>query len=247
MKKQPIDLGPNRTGGDLKPEDLKELVRATEEFPPTTPGDDSAYALMLGQYAAAADPMGTMPMPATLKGAVKSAVKAMKGQMPTVLLDKLGERLAFEREGTRLYDALIAKLDAVGTYPGGPTREELVHIRDEEAQHFMMVATAIREKGADPTAVTPSANLHAVASMGLAQVLTDPRTTVAECLEALLIAELADNDAWDMLVALCVDSGDTELAERFECARQSEQEHLSNVRGWVKRAVDAKAHMKRAA
>lgn len=31
----------------------------------------------------------------------------VKGDSPTILLDKLGERLAFKRTGTRLYDALI--------------------------------------------------------------------------------------------------------------------------------------------
>jgi hypothetical protein len=32
------------------------------------------------------------------------------GKEPIVFLDKLGERAAFERSGTRLYETLIAKL-----------------------------------------------------------------------------------------------------------------------------------------
>ena len=63
-----------------------------------------------------------------------------------------------------------------------------------------MVEAAIRSIGADPTVQTPSADVDGVASMGLIQVLTDPRTSVAQCLEAILIAELADNDGWQMLI-----------------------------------------------
>jgi hypothetical protein len=59
---------------------------------------------------------------------VRAAAKAMKGEKPTLLLDKLGERLAFERSGTRLYEALVSKHDAFGSFSGGPSREDLEHV-----------------------------------------------------------------------------------------------------------------------
>ena len=36
-------------------------------------------------------------------------------------MDKIGERLAFERTGTRLYEALVSKHEAFGSFPGGPS------------------------------------------------------------------------------------------------------------------------------
>ena len=65
--------------------------------------------------------------------------------------------------------------------------------------------------GADPTAETPSADVIGVASQGLLQVITDPRTTLSQSLEAMLTAELTDNDGWETLAALADDLGQTEL------------------------------------
>ena len=63
-------------------------------------------------HRASADPIGTDAAAATLKGAVKTAGEHAQGRRsPTVFLDKLGERLAFERTGTRLYEPLIAKFE----------------------------------------------------------------------------------------------------------------------------------------
>lgn len=43
-----------------------------------------------------------------------------------------------------------------------------------------MLSEAIVDMGGDPTAQTPCADVSAVAAMGLIQVLTDPRTTLAQ-------------------------------------------------------------------
>ncbi|WP_394836284.1 ferritin-like domain-containing protein [Pendulispora rubella] len=98
-----------------------------------------------------------------------------------------------------------------------------------------MVQKAIETVGGDPTGVTPSADLAAVKSMGLPQVLTDPRTTLAEGLEAILVAELVDNDCWPILITLTEKLGYKVIANQFREALQSEEEHLVKVRGWVER------------
>ena len=72
-----------------------------------------------------------------------------------VLLDKLSERLAFERMGTRLYDALINKCELLGESAPGPTVAELRQIREEERQHFLLVNQAITSLGGDPTLRVP--------------------------------------------------------------------------------------------
>jgi len=184
-------------------------------------------------FRAAGEPVGTMPRPASVLGAATQAVSFVEGRNMAVLLDKIGERLAFERTGTRLYDTLLEKYETSGSYPGGPTREELEEIRDEEAEHFAMLARAVEQLDGDPTAVTPSADLAAVASSGLIQVLGDPRTRLGECLEAILIAELTDVDAWTGLAALAERLGHGELAASFRDAESEEEEHLDLVRTWV--------------
>ena len=166
---------------------------------------------------------------------------AVRGKHPMVFLDLLGERLAFERTGTRLYDALLAKLEAAHEHPGGPTREDLERIRDEELQHFAMVKEALESLGADPTAMTPSADIAAVASEGLVEVLADPRTTLTEALKAILIAELADNDSWLVLADVAERLGHDELAGRFRSALVEEEDHLARVRSWLTAAVDGQA------
>ena len=83
------------------------------------------------------------------------------GAHPVVFLDKLGARLAFERMGTRLWEALLSKFDSYGSFTGGPTRDELERIATEEFEHFRLLNEAMIGLGADPTVVTPSANLQA--------------------------------------------------------------------------------------
>jgi rubrerythrin len=172
-------------------------------------------------------------MPASLTGAVKTAVKAVTGASPPLFIDKLGERLAFERSGVRLYETLISKYDAYGSFSGGPIREDLQQILDDEFSHFTMLTQAMEQLGGDPTAITPSANLHATLSMGIIQVLTDPRTTLLQSLEGILVAELADNDCWEALSELAQGAGEEEMKERFLRAYATEQEHLIKVRTWL--------------
>ncbi|AUX24929.1 hypothetical protein SOCEGT47_054700 [Sorangium cellulosum] len=234
--------GMNRTGMDMSPIDAKEVVAGATVMPPSSAGDESAIANLLAHYARRDERVGTMPPPGTLKGAVKAAVQALKGEAPLVLLDKLGERLAFERAGSRLWKGVLAKLDALGSFEGGPTREEVERIYQDEAAHFLLVATMIRRLGADPTAETPLADVHGVASCGLIQVVTDPRTNLADALEAMLVAELTDNDAWDVLIELVQGLGDAQIVAQFQEARAAEARHLSLVRAWVKASVLARAH-----
>jgi hypothetical protein len=225
--------GSNRSGMSRKPELLRAMIEATREFPPSSGGDASAVAETRIRYAKKASPFATMPPPTGVRQLAKTALRVVTGGAPALLLDKLGERLAFERSGARLYEALISKHDAGRVFRGGPRRDDLVHLRDEEHQHALLVEDAIRQLGGDPTVVTPSANLQLTASHGLCAVLADPRTDVLQGLEALLTAELVDNDCWPVLIELVEQDGTRELAERLGCAVESEREHLVKVRTWL--------------
>jgi rubrerythrin len=189
-------------------------------------GDESELAKIRLEYAKEADPVGTIPEP-------------RPSGMAAVLMDKLGERLAFERSGTRLYEALMVKCAADKS--AGVPAKELKHIRDEEAMHFALVGAAIESLGGDPTAQTPCADVTGVEGMGLMQVLTDPKTTVAQALHAILVAEMTDNAAWDELIELTMQLENDDLVARFSKARDHEKDHLEKVHGWYKAAVQAAA------
>jgi rubrerythrin len=230
---QSASLGTNKTGSATAPQRLKEMLSGLEPFLPQSAGNAQAIANVRIAYATEAEPVGSVPMPVSLTGAVKTAVKAVTGASPTLFIDKLGERLAFERSGVRLYETLLSKYDAYGSFSGGPSREDLQQILDDEFNHFTMLTQTMEQLGGDPTAVTPSANLHATLSMGIIQVLTDPRTTLLQSLEGILVAELADNDCWETLTELAQGAGEEEMKERLLRAYATEQEHLEKVRSWL--------------
>jgi hypothetical protein len=223
----------NRSGSARAPQNTQAMVTATEEFPPSSSGDERAIAEIRASYARDGEPIATMPPPVGVASMAKTAVKAVTGGQPVLFLDKLGERLAFELAGRRLYEGLCAKHEAYGGFDGGPSVEELWHVADEELRHATIVRRAIEKMGGDPTAITPSANVHAVASLGLVKVVTDPRTDLAQSLEAILVAELADNDCWAALVELAYGAGEEQLAGEFENALETEREHLAKVRTWI--------------
>jgi hypothetical protein len=216
------EVGMNHSGMQIAPS-ANEMLENTELTNPKR-GDERDLARLRDEYAREAEPVGSMP---------ESDERAR-----ALLLDKLGERLAFERSGTRLYDALIGKCKSAGA---GIPQKELQHIRDEEAMHFALCGAAIQSLGGDPTEQTPCADLAGVEGMGLMQVLTDPKTTVAQALHAILVAEMTDNAAWEELIELTrqaqADGEGDDLVARFTKAQENEAEHLEKVRGWYKAAT----------
>jgi rubrerythrin len=244
MKKTTSDVGLNRTGIQTSPIDSKEAIEGAKQGMPSSMGSEAGILEVRALYAKESDGLGTVPVPATLKGMFKTAKELLKGTKPTVFIDKLGERLGFERTGVRLYEAALLKFDVHGTWDGGPSRDQLEKIRRDELAHFVLVREAIEQLGADPTAVTPSADLVSVASKGIPEVLVDPRTNLVQCLEALLVAELTDNAGWELLIELAQGLGQTDLVEVFEEALGVEAEHLLLVRRWLSAGVTGEARVR---
>src|SRR5688500_19515573 len=101
-------LGANRTGMQSSPVLSKEMLDNTELQIPESM-DPQPLAETRAEYIREADPLGSVPPPATVKGMAKSGLKMMTGNRPQAFVDKLAERLAYERGGTRLYDAEIGR------------------------------------------------------------------------------------------------------------------------------------------
>lgn len=231
-------IGMNRTGIQMSPIDSKAMTDVDPDLMQGIEGDDSPMAELRSPYILEADTLGSVPLPGTVTGMVSIGVQMLKGESPQVLLDKLGERLAFERTGTRLYDALIAKCEVLlDDTEISMTIEDLEDIREDEARHFLMVADAIDALGGDPTSQTPSADLCGVESMGLVQVLNDPRTNIAQSLHAIVTAELSDKAGWETLIALADEHGLTDIVTNFTVALNDEREHLALVQTWYEEAI----------
>lgn len=245
--KENTQMGLNRTGLDASPVDARAMLEGVEEMGLPGPGSDRLVAENRIRFMEDSGGVGSVPVPGTIKGVVKAGVKALQGHSPTVLVDKLGERLAFERTGTRLYDALLSKREGADGDAELPPMALLQRFRDDEHRHFLAVRDVILGLGADPTAQTPAADVASVASAGLLQVVSDPRTSFQQSLEAVLIAELSDNTCWETLVELVREAGLEVEAERFERCLMQEEEHLAEVRQWVRRMTLAKAEPRKAA
>ncbi|MFO7324272.1 MAG: ferritin-like domain-containing protein [Pseudomonadota bacterium] len=263
---QPTTTGQNRTGAAVHPAGISRMLEAVEELSPQVPISTAPIEAERLRNIAEADSIGSIPPPASLvKGAVKKGMSMLRGVNPGLFMDKIGERIAFERTGTRLYDALISKyltlseaggeelppLDTVAIddeeegepvlAPASETPlDTLRRIRSEELGHFRMLCEVMGQLGGDPTAQTPCADVTATATMGVLQVVTDPRTTLAQCLNAMLVAELADTASWELLADLATRAGQAELADRFTEAMMAEEQHVVAVRAWLRAlTVDA--------
>ena len=155
-----------------------------------------------------------------------------------VVLDRLGARLQFERTSVRLYEALVAKLDALGSFAGGPTRRDLLVIRDEEDDHAAMLRLVIADLGGDPAEITPATGRESAEGYRVACALHDDRTSMIEALVAMQAAEALDRDAWERLAGLVdalAEPGGLVAAVRR--AQKNEEDHVTRLRRWIAAAT----------
>jgi rubrerythrin len=233
-------MGHNRTGIKASPMDGRALERTVSDAPP--PHTESLRATSLREkFTRQADRFGSVPVVATARGVAETALHALQGHRLASFTDKLGERLAFERSGVRAYEAVLVKLEALGAWRGGPTRDLLQAHCNEELAHFHMIKQILEHLGADPTAMTPSADVAAVQASGVFKVLADPRTSLSQALQALLMLEDVDADGWDMLVEVAASTKQDQLAGKFRDALATEETHKERVRGWLSHAALADA------
>jgi rubrerythrin len=244
---QPTATGQNRTGAAMSAKNVDLMLEAVDDLSPPGPIDTSQMEEERHTYITDAESVGSIPPMAADTEASSGRKKTKKKVVDADLglfLDKLGERIAFERTGTRLYDALMIKYQALidaghdvlppaAEDADGTADETLRRIRAEEMSHFKLLSECVAKLGGDPTAQTPCADVAATASMGLMQVVTDPRTTLAQSLSAMLTAELTDTAGWELLAQLAENVGQEEMARKFLRAVEAEQAHVEAVRQWL--------------
>jgi rubrerythrin len=226
------EFGPNVTGQKTSP----SLSKAMNDVAGPAP-DDVTDATPINdvrvQYIREADPLGSVPPPATVKAVGMGAAQRIEGERPSAFIDKLAERLAYERGGTRLYDALIAKFTVYAGELKDVSLQDIVEIRDDELEHAELLHDCLEQLGADPTAQTPCADLVGIATTGFLQAATDPRTTLAQTLQVTLAAELVDGASWQLLISMAEALGQKDMAGQFRAALDRENEHLDKVRTWL--------------
>jgi rubrerythrin len=233
-------LGHNMTGAQMSPEDTQKMVEYTERRPADVPGSAAELKRAREQMNREEGQIGSVPIPGSAKGMLKSTFDKVLGNNPELLLDKLGERLAYERTGVRLYEAMIAKaLACEGS--GAELVPTLQQIRNDEQAHMILLINAIETLGADPTAMTPCADVVGVIGSGPLKVITDPRTNIAQALNAILTIELADNAAWELLIMLAEQSGHAKIARSFDNALVEEERHVNTIRSLLSRELGLSA------
>lgn len=226
-------LGMNKSGTMMAPVESAKTVKGAAEYTHPTPGSSEAIGENRIFYMQEADVQATLPIPPSVKGMAKGMMDKLRSGN-YAFMDKLGDRIAFERTGTRLYEALLVKYEGTEDKENLPPLELLQQFHREELEHFLMLTEVMKKIGGDPTAVTPCANIDAVASQGWIQVMTDPRTTFEQCLHIIHLAELADNDSWELLIEVTEANGMTDIANEFRNALAQEENHLLNVRNWMR-------------
>jgi len=234
--------GFNRTGAQSSPLALRSMQSYADEQAALPPAADCAagkgIAAVRLAYVREAGEVGSVPMPGAITDAFAPRAAHRAAGAPELLVDKLGERLSWERSSVRLYQALMDKTAALAAGATLPLQlEELHQLREEALEHMHIAASALDSLGADSSALTPSAAISALVIHGVTQVLTDPRTTLHQCLEAILTVELADEASWELLMRLAEVAGQDELLFHFHRAFRHEHVHVHKLKRWREQLV----------
>ena len=226
------ELGLNRTGAKIDSSEATKTAEGAASYTIPSPGTDDAIAQNRIRYMREADPVGTVPMPTSLRGTLSALQEKIKNVYHS-LMDKLSERIALERTGVRLYQALLSKYNGSEDNSSYPSLETIEQFCAEEKKHFDMACSVMEEIGGDSTAMTPSADVAGVAALGWVQAITDPRVSFKQSLEIILQAELVDNVCWEVLIELAEDVGLKNQATKFQQALDEENIHLATIKDWV--------------
>jgi len=154
-------------------------------------------------------------------------MKKLAGKNVSRVIDLLNERLAFERAGVKLYDTILARMRSDRRVER--MVEQMKEHREQEKEHEEWLEEQIRALGGDAHTPSEKSILVQAESQGIEHVIErDPQ--LPHDFHALLVAELADNAGWDLLVQLADEVGDRDAKKEFKKRLHEEEEHLLFVR-----------------
>jgi len=154
-------------------------------------------------------------------------MQKLAGTNVSRVIDLLNERLTFERSGVKLYDKILERMR---TDPQAARMvEQMQEHRDEEKEHEEWLEKQIRALGGDARSPSEKSILVRAESQGIEHVI-ERDAQLPHDFHALLIAELADNAGWDLLVQLADEVGDRDAKKEFKKRLHEEEEHLLFVR-----------------
>jgi bacterioferritin (cytochrome b1) len=165
-------------------------------------------------------------------GRRRDLMKKLARHNKAMVVNVLSERLEFERNGVKLYDTIIEKMERSGEDRIERMLGQMREHRDEEQEHAEWLAAQIRSLGGNPSKNSELADLAARESKGIEEVVTQDEE-LPHLFHALLGAELVDAAGWDLLIELAEEAEDDEALSELEARKDEEDEHLE----FVKRAV----------
>jgi bacterioferritin (cytochrome b1) len=163
-------------------------------------------------------------------------MQKLAGTNVSRVIDLLNERLTFERSGVKLYDKILERMR---TEPQVALMvEQMQEHRDEEKEHEEWLEKQIRALGGDARSPSEKSILVRAESQGIEHVI-ERDAQLSHDFHALLVAELADNAGWDLLVQLADEVGDRDAKKEFKKRLHEEEEHLLFVRHAVEQFAKA--------
>src|SRR5690606_16664852 len=82
-------VGTNFTGVQMSPKDTKSLLDAVNEIHPDVPGDSRGIMAERTMRGEEAERVGSVPVPGSAKGMLKTTFDMAMGRSPEILIDKL--------------------------------------------------------------------------------------------------------------------------------------------------------------
>jgi len=146
------------------------------------------------------------------------------------LIDRLAERLVFERLAVELYEAAILRINASADVLVRRAAPTLARIRFEEHEHASWLERALAGAGASPSVETPRSALARIETEGIARVVRDARAPLGHVVQALLAAELVDHAGWHALLDLADEAEDDDAHEQLRRRLDEESTHLHAIR-----------------
>lgn len=146
-----------------------------------------------------------------------------------MLLEKLGEKLGYERAFLRLYESFVHKKSLYAKrYLHAKSYEQKIfeNFAAMKAAHCEILQTALIGLGGNPDHIVPSEDLAAIARLGIVTVFIHPHAKLKNLFHAVRIVELTGKSTTLFLIRLAYAAGAEDLANHMEILLEECEEIL---------------------